>query len=134
MPKKIAYQTLIKKSIEELEKMTKQQKNRQNADRLRLGGTPLLRYLKSGQASSQIQAGALVGLKPRQSQNLWSLYIKGGFNSLLITSKPHYLGKLSSVEISRGLQYSDNEQLASQKQIPVFIKQKMGVNYTPVLR
>lgn len=125
MPKKIAYQTLIKESVEELEQMAKQQKNRQNTDRLRF-----LRYLKSGQASSQIQAGALVGLKSRQSQNLWNLYVKGNINSLLITTKPHYLGKLSSIEISRVLQYSDNDQLVSQKQTAAFIKQEMGVNYT----
>jgi transposase len=125
MPKKIAYQTLIKESAEDLEKMAKQQKNHQNTDRLRF-----LRYLKSGQASSQLQAGALVGLKSRQSQNLWSLYVQGGINKLLITNTPRYLGKLSSVAISRVLQYSDSDQLVSQKQTADFIRQEMGINYT----
>jgi transposase len=125
MPKIIDYKILIKEGEEELEHMAKQQKNRQNTDRLRF-----LRYLKSEQAHSQIQAGELIGLKPRQSQNLWNLYAKGGINGLLITSKPRYLGKLSSIEISRVLQYSDSDQLVNQKQTAAFIKQEMGINYT----
>jgi transposase len=125
MPKILNYQTLIKESEEELEQLAKQQKNRQNTDRLRF-----LRYLKSGQAHSQIQAGELIGLRPRQSQNLWNLYVKGGINGLLIISKPRYLGKLSSVEISRVLKYSDTDSLVSQKQTAAFIRQEMGINYT----
>ena len=57
------YGELIKEGIAELQQLEKQQTNSKLKDRIRF-----LRYLKEGTAQTQAQAGALIGLKERQSQ------------------------------------------------------------------
>ena len=60
------YQVEIKEAIEDLNRLEKTNKDLKGRDRIRF-----LRLLKSGEASSQLQAGRMSGLKLRQSQRLW---------------------------------------------------------------
>ena len=60
------YQVEIKEASEDLNRLEKTNKDLKGRDRIRF-----LRLLKSGEASSQLQAGRMLGLKLRQSQRLW---------------------------------------------------------------
>lgn len=125
MPLKIKYSERIVECAEELEDLARSQKHRQNTDRLRY-----LRYLKTGEAKSQGQAGALVGIGLRQSQTWWQQYKNSGLSGLLLDFQPHYIGKLSSVEISRLLQYLDGDQALTQQQVADYLGANMRVHYT----
>lgn len=124
MPK-LNYTQLIKESEEELKQQERQQTKSYYKDRVRF-----IRYLKSGVASSQSQAGELIGLKNRQSQNLWKIYQSKGLAGLLQERKPTYLGKLSTVEQSHLLQRLDSDDVMSQKQAQAYIQAEMGKQYT----
>jgi transposase len=125
MPKLIDYASLIVEDEMELERLAISQKSRQNTDRLRF-----LRYLKTGQASTQAAAGALIGLKPRQSAALWALYAKGGLPALMIKGGPRHWGKLDSTQISKVLQRLDGDQVKAQREVAAAIKDETGVSYT----
>lgn len=89
--RRINYLEEIKESVGELLNLEKEQKQARFGDRVRF-----IRYLKAGQAKTQPEAGAMIGLQRRQSQHLWQQYAKQGLAALLST---HYQGswaKLSS--------------------------------------
>jgi transposase len=124
MPK-LDYTQLIQESEEELKQQERQQTKSYYKDRVRF-----IRYLKTGVVSSQIQSGELIGLKGRQSQNLWKIYQSEGLAGLLRERKPTYLGKMSTVEQSRLLQRLDNDDVMTQKQVQAYIQAEMGKRYT----
>ncbi len=76
------YVDLISESVEELATLEKSQSQALGVDCLRF-----VRLLKSGQATSQRQAGGLIGLQERQSQRLWPLYRQQGLSGLLRYSR-----------------------------------------------
>src|SRR3712207_1685847 len=98
----INYQTVIAESVEELLAVEKQQKDARLRDRVRF-----IRYLKEGRASSQPQAGELIGLKRRRSQLLWQQYKQEGLCSLTSSGYKGSWAKLSSVQQGRLLQRLD---------------------------
>ena len=60
-----------------------------------------IRILTTGQFHSQSVAGAAIGLGERQSQRLWSSYMKEGIAGLISTYSERWWGKMSSVQISQ---------------------------------
>ncbi|KAA5539111.1 hypothetical protein [Adhaeribacter rhizoryzae] len=61
--RRINYQEAIKKTVAELQELEKGQKQARLRDRVRF-----VRYLKAGQANTQPEAGAMIGLQRRYSQ------------------------------------------------------------------
>ena len=123
--RRINYESQIRESAEELLAMEQSQKQARLRDRVRL-----LRFLKEGRATTQQQAGELVGLSQRQSQKLWKLYSSQGIVGLVVT---HYKGswpKLSSVEQARMLQRLDQGDISTQQQLLEWLKQEMNICYT----
>lgn len=59
------YDALIEESVSKLKQLAKQQSIARLKDRTRF-----LRYFKEGICKTQAQAGHLIGLQERQSQNL----------------------------------------------------------------
>jgi transposase len=122
---KINYQETIKESVEALLSLEKKQRNARLRDRVRF-----IRLLKAGTATTQVEAGALIGLKRRQSQLLWKHYKEEGLVSVVAT---HYKGswaKLDSVQQARLLQRLDSDDLFSQQQVIDWIKAEMGITYS----
>lgn len=78
------YQTEIAETSEYLLKLERETKNLKARDRVRF-----IRLLKTGQANTQNEAGALIGLGTRQSQRLWRQYRAEG---LLRMSHSRYKG------------------------------------------
>jgi transposase len=122
---RLCYREVIKESLEKLQETEKSAKQSYIKDRVRFIG-----YLKEGTAKSQAQAGSLIGLKSRQSQNVWKLYQQKGIEGLLQARKATHIGKLSSVELSRLLQRLDQDQMMSQKQVMTYLAAEMGKAYT----
>ena len=122
---RLCYQEVIRESVETLQEAEKRAKQSYVKDRVRF-----IRYLKEGIAKSQSQAGSLIGLKSRQSQNLWKVYQQKGIEGLLQARKATYLGKLSSVEYSRLLQRLDQDDMMTQKQVRAYLEAEMGKGYT----
>lgn len=120
------YCELIKESAEELEALEKRQQQAQARDRVRF-----LRNLKTGKATTQAEAGELIGLGLRQSQNLWRLYVKQGLSGLLDqSSNKWYFGKLSSYQYGVLLKYLDRDQAVTQQDIKEFLATEFNVHFT----
>lgn len=122
---RLCYREVIKESVERLQEVEKRAKQSYLKDKVRF-----IRYLKEGTAKSQAQAGNLIGLKSRQSQNLWRLYQQKGIEGLLQARKATHVGKLSSVELSRLLQRLDQDDMMSQKQVKAYLQDQMGKIYS----
>lgn len=123
--RRIKYEDRIKESIEQLKSIEQSQKQSRLRDRVRF-----VRFLKEGRATTQQQAGELVGISARQSQKLWQLYSSQGLQALVLC---HYKGswpKLSSTEQARLLQRLDVGDISSQKQLLEWLKQEMNICYT----
>jgi transposase len=123
--RRINYQTAITESEEELLVLEKAQKQARQRDRVRF-----IRYLKSGQAPTQPQAGAMIGLQRRQSQQLWQQYQQQGLGSLLAAGYKGGWAKLSSTQQARLLQRLDQDDIATQGQLIDWLKQEMGISYS----
>lgn len=121
--RKINYQEKIKESVAELVILEKAQKQARQRDRIRF-----VRYLKAGQAKTQPQAGAMIGLQRRQSQQLWQQYASQGLQSLVFTGYKGGWAKLSSTQQARMLQRLDQDDIATQGQ--TWLEQEMGITYS----
>jgi transposase len=78
MPRNLNYQDIIKESAESLLQTERQQIKAFLRDRIRF-----IRLLKSGECSSQKEAGKLIGISLRESQRVWKQYKEEGLNALL---------------------------------------------------
>ena len=123
--RRINYEEAIKESLAELMSLEKKQKQARLGDRVRF-----VRYLKAGQAKTQPQAGALIGLQRRQSQQLWQQYARQGLQGLLATGYKGGWSKLSSIQQARLLQRLDQDDIATQGQLIDWLQQEMGVVYS----
>lgn len=121
----IDYSQAIAEDVEELKKLEKQQQDARLRDRVRF-----LRFLKEGAATSQPQAGEMVGLKRRRSQQLWQQYRQEGLTALLTTHYKGSWGKLDSQQHARLLQRLDQDDVFTQQQIMDWLQVEMGITYT----
>jgi len=80
--KGLDYGKVISEDLEELQALLRRQSRSLARRRLRF-----VVLLKSGGCTSQALAGARIGIKPRASEKLWSLYRDKGIAGLL--EKPH---------------------------------------------
>lgn len=124
--KKLNYADLISQTVSELENLERQQNIARFRDYVRY-----LRYLKTGIATSQVSSGAMIGLKPRQSQALWKSYISQGLNHLLQEHRTGTVGRLTYVQISQLQSFLRSSQIPmTQQQIAQWIGDNFGVTYT----
>lgn len=121
----IDYQQVISEEVDDLKKIEKQQKEARLRDRVRF-----IRYLKEGKTTSQPQAGEMVGLKRRRSQQIWQQYRQDGLSALLSTPYKGSWGKLDSQQQARLLQRLDQDDVFTQQQIIDWLQAEMGITYT----
>lgn len=119
------YVTAIIESPEYLTELMGRQKLTIHRDRLQY-----LYLLKAQVVKSQKTAGALIGLKERQSQNLWYLYKKGGIPLLLDLTRQTYFGKLSSTQLSLFRTYLKTDQANNLADMQIWLQNNLQVNYT----
>jgi transposase len=123
--RRINYLAEIKESVAELMDLEKKQKQARLRDRVRF-----IRYLKAGQAKTQPEAGAMIGLQRRQSQQLWQQYRSQGLDELLTNGYKGGWAKLSSTQQARLLQRLDQDDIATQGQLIDWLQQEMQVTYS----
>lgn len=119
------YQVVIKETAEELSKLEKGTKDLKGRDRVRF-----LRLLKIGEATSQNQAGIMIGIKMRQSQRLWRRYQSLGLEGLI---KNQYQGRRSKLSASDKLQLAERlkkDDVMSLQQAQDYLADEFGVSYT----
>lgn len=124
--KRLDYTTLISESVSDLETLERQQTVARFRDYVRF-----IRYLKTGEADSQLKSGAKIGLKPRQSQNLWQRYQADGLAALLVEKRGSSVGHLSYHQISLLQSFLRNTTTPlTQEQIISWLKDSFGVVFT----
>lgn len=123
--RRINYEAEIKESVAELLVLEKAQKQARLRDRVRF-----VRYLKQGQAKTQVEAGAMISLQRRQSQQLWQQYARQSLEGLLSTGYKGGWAKLSSMQQARLLQRLDQNDIATQGQLQDWLLQEMGISYS----
>ena len=119
------YSTLIPQSLDQLHHLEKSQTKAKLKDRVRF-----VRYLKEATAKTQIQAGALIGLQPRQSQALWQTYRQKGLDGLLAYNNKGTMGKLSFTQITQLRHYLQTDQAATLSHIQTFLADSFSVSYS----
>lgn len=119
------YAEIITESEEELKQVEKKQKLVQMEKRVRF-----LRYLKSGKAKTQEEAGEKVGWKLRQSQKIFKLYRDGGLDTVLFRPKRWGFGKLSSHQISELQKYLKEFGADSLQDVSKYMEESFGISYT----
>lgn len=119
------YQVEISESSDYLRQLERATKDLKARDRVRF-----IRLLKIGKATTQAQAGVLIGVQERQSQRLWKQYRTAGLSSLC---RSHYvggqakLGAVAQATLRERLQDDDVNTLAKAR---VCLKAEFGVDYT----
>ncbi len=119
------YAQLIKENEQELASLEKQQNKSKLKDRVRF-----IRYLKEGIAKTQAQAGKLIGLQERQSQNLWQLYKQQGLQAMLTNHYQGTSGKLSYNQISKLRAYLKTDQAVTLEQVQSFLQTAFDIHYS----
>ena len=119
------YSEIITETETQLQELEKKQKLVQFQKRL-----AFLRLLKSGDATTQKQAGEAAGLKLRQSQQVWQLYRSGGLSTVLRKPQRFGFGKLSSQQIAQLQNYALEFGVDSLAQVCRLIQEQFGVYYT----
>lgn len=119
------YQTAIKEAIEDLSRLEKTTKDLKGRDRIRF-----LRLLKSGEASSQLQAGRMIGLKLRQSQRLWQRYQKIGIEEFIKSRYEGRQSKLSAAQKAILEERLKEDDVSSLQKAQEYLTQEFGVSYT----
>ncbi len=119
------YQETVKEKIEELRQIEKAIKDLKGRDRVRF-----LRLLKSGEATSQKQAGRMLGLGVRQSQRLWHSYQEVGLSEFI---KSRYAGrssKLTENEKTIVRERLKKDDVKSLQEVQAYLAQEFEVSYT----
>jgi transposase len=119
------YGEQIKEAITELQQVEKGQSKSKLKDRVRF-----IRYLKEGTAKTQAQAGLLIGLQERQSQNLWRIYKQEGLQAMLTYRYQGTTGKLSYTQVSKLRTYLKTDQAATLQQVQSFLQMSFDIHYT----
>lgn len=90
-----------------------------------------LRLLKSGECSSQAEAGRQIGLKVRASEKLWSKYRREGTCGLLDYPYKGSKGKLSEAQKQLLGKELRKDQIQSLQQGCTYVAKAFQVSYTP---
>lgn len=119
------YQAVIKETLEELNKLEKETKDLKGRDRVRF-----LRLLKIGEATSQKQAGIMIGLQMRQSQRLWQKYQAVGLAEFIKSQYEGRRSKLNESEKSILAERLKKDDVMSLQQVKDYLADEFGVSYT----
>ena len=119
------YQVEISESIEYLRQLERATKDLKARDRVRFIG-----LLKIGKATTQAQAGALVGLQVRQSQRLWKQYREGGLSAMCQSNYVGGQAKLSPVEQEQLRRRLRGDDIGTLEQARRYLKEEFAVDYT----
>jgi transposase len=120
------YQKVIKENEQELFSLERHQSKALLRDRVRF-----LRLLKSGECTSQAEAGKHIGLKRRASEKLWSKYRRGGLPGLLDYPYKGSQGKLSEEQLQCLEEELCKDQIQSLQQGCTYVEKTFRVRYTP---
>jgi transposase len=118
------YQEAIIESVDYLGELERQISDAKCRDRVRF-----IRLLKSGQASSQRQAGALIGIGERYSQRLWKRYTTEGIAAISQVQYKGYCGKLSAEAKAQLQKHLQTDQVESLQDAQAYLQQQLGVQY-----
>jgi transposase len=117
------------KAIKETEKSLWQREREQSKaflrDRIRF-----LRLLKSGQCSSQRQAGAFIGLSLRSSQRLWKQYCEAGLERMLTYPYQGLPCRLSKEQKRMLNNFLAEDQIQFLHEAKQYIQEHFGVPYS----
>ncbi len=119
------YQAEIIESEDYLMKLERSTKDGKARDRVRF-----IRFLKTGAAATQQQAGALIGLGIRESQRLWQRYRQNGVVTLAGGNYQGSTAKLNQAEQSRLKERLKKDDIRSLEQARNCLQQEFGVSYT----
>ncbi len=119
------YQETITESREQLLKLERQTKDLKARDRVRF-----IRLLKTAAATTQREAGALLGLQVRQSQRWWQQYREAGLRAMC---QSNYAGGASKLDKERQQQFVERleqDDIQTLEQARAFLQHQCGVSYT----
>ncbi|MCU7547725.1 winged helix-turn-helix domain-containing protein [Chitinophagaceae bacterium LB-8] len=119
------YRKAIKESEQQLLTLERRQTKALLRDRMRF-----LRLLKSGECTSQAQAGKLIGLGLRGAEKLWKKYSQGGVNALLSYPYQGRKEKISEAQKQQLKAELAKDQSQSLAQVGQYVEQQCGVHYT----
>lgn len=119
------YQAEIAESDDYLRRLERTTKDLKARDRVRF-----IRLLKIGQATTQEQAGMLIGLKVRQSQRLWKKYREEGVSKLCQNNYVGRQAKLSQAEQEQLRYRLQGDDIGTLKQAQICLKEEFAVDYT----
>ncbi len=119
------YQVEIAESGDYLRNLERAAKELKARDRVRF-----IRLLKIGKATTQEQAGVLIGLKVRQSQRLWKKYREEGLSNLCQNNYVGRKAKLSQAEQEQLRTRLRDDDIGTLKQARICLKEEFSVDYT----
>lgn len=122
---KMNYQLAITEEEGDLRNLERHTKHHKTRDRIRF-----LRFLKSGTATTQAQAGQLIGLQPRQSQRLWARYRREGLAGYLENRCQGYAGQLAPAQQAQLEEHLRGDEVDSLKAACAYAERAFGVRYT----
>ena len=119
------YQVEIAESSDYLRSLERTAKDLKACDRVRF-----IRLLKIGKATTQEQAGVLIGLKVRQSQRLWKQYREEGLSKLCQNNYVGRKAKLSRAEQEQLRERLRFDDIGTLKQARNYLKEEFSVDYS----
>jgi len=119
------YQVEISESGDYLRQLERATKDLKARDRVRF-----IRLLKISKATTQAQAGALIGLQVRQSQRLWKQYREGGLSAMCQSNYVGGQAKLSPVEQEQLRRRLRGDDIGTLEQARRYLKEAFAVDYT----
>lgn len=122
----IDYEKAIGESIQVLQQKEQQLRNARVLKRIQM-----LRMLKSGQATTLLQASSLVGFSERQAQRIWQQYLKEGLDNICCLQASGSKEKLNDEQKQQLKQAAAEGNFASLWQACAYVEDEFGVSYTP---
>lgn len=119
------YQVVITQSGDYLLRLERQTKDLKARDRVRF-----IRLLKTGQAATQKEAGALIGLQVRQSQRLWQQYRNQGLGTMTDSNYKGGTAKLDRAQEQQFVERLKQDDIGGLEQARQFLQQECNVSYT----
>lgn len=119
------YQVEISETSDHLRKLERAAKDLKVRDRVRF-----IRLLKIGKATTQEQAGVLIGLKVRQSQRLWKQYREDGLSAMCQNNYVGRKAKLSRVQEDQLRRRLEGDDIGTLARARGCLKEEFLVDYT----